>query len=182
MTGERGDEPASGPIENVSFDELFDALSHHRRRYIVVCLDRYGSPMTLPDVADECAVMEHQRALDDIPARTVSRMYMTLYHTHVPKLAGINAVEYDQESDSVAIGETAAHLMEHVTLSRTRLSTSAKRALSTLRTQASNGQLPTTQARKLLGDEETRPADQLRHLEGTGYIAIRDGTVALVEW
>lgn len=135
--------------------------------------------MALPDVADECAVMEHQRALEDIPAKTVSRMYMSLYHTHVPKLAVINAVEYDQESDSVAIGETAPRLMEHITLSRTRLSAAAKRQLCTLRSQASNGQIPTTQARGLLGEEE---ADQLRRLEETGYITVDDGIVALIEW
>lgn len=210
VADDSGDTPTKGPGDRLSPDDLFELLSHHRRRYVIECLDRYGSPMSLPDLADECVVMEHQTALDDIPAETVKRMYMSLYHSHIPKLEGRNAVEYDQESDSVAVGPTAAQLESHLTLARSSLSSATATALETLRGVAiaegednNDGEKPGSehehgnvhenkieaegmsieQAKQSLqraGHDEESTMRILDRLERTGYIHFVNGHVRLI--
>jgi hypothetical protein len=66
--------------------------------------------MALADLADELAVREHGATIDGIPADTVTEIYLSLYHCHVPLLVEANVVEYDQEHDLVGItadGEAA---------------------------------------------------------------------------
>lgn len=208
MADDSGGTPTKGPGDRLSPDDLFELLSHHRRRYVIECLDRYGSPMSLPDLADECIVMEHQTALDDIPAETVKRMYMSLYHCHIPKLEKDNAVEYDQESDSVAVGPTATQLESHLTLARSSLSSATATALETLRgvtiaegeddtdgenaeSEHENGNenedetdgLPIEQAKQSLqraGHDEESTMRILDRLERTGYIHFVNGHVRLI--
>lgn len=184
VASDSGDERANDLGANPSFDELFDVLSHHRRRYVIECLIRYGSPMTLPDLADECVVMEHQRAFDSIPAETVKQMYMSLYHTHIPELVECGAVEYDQESDSVALVD-AAQFDSYLTLTRTELSSSAADALSALRSVTVDDGLTTDRAITVIQEsEETEESEArrlLHRLEDCGYIHIVDGSVRLIE-
>lgn len=170
---------------NLSSDELFDLLSHHRRRYVIECLDRYGSPISLPDLADECVVMEHRRAFDDIPGETVKQMYMSLYHTHIPRLVECSVVEYDQESDSVALGPKATWLEPHITLARSRLSTPASNALSELRSATdTDGSFSIDRAREVLrraGYSDGEISDVINQLEDRGYVYILNGEVRLTE-
>lgn len=161
--------------------------------------------MSLPDLADECVVMEHQTALDDIPAETVKRMYMSLYHSHIPKLVEVNAIEYDQESDSVAVGPTATQLESHLTLARSSLSSATATALETLRGMAivesegggdSDGEhkagsehenetkgMSIEQAKQSLqraGHDEECAMRILDRLESTGYIHFVNGHLQLI--
>ncbi|WP_440771749.1 DUF7344 domain-containing protein [Natronorubrum sp. DTA28] len=81
----------------------FEGLAHHRRRAALRCLQEYGTPIPLADLADEVAVREYDTALPEIPAENVTRIYMSLYHTHIPKLADAEYVRYDQERDAVTL-------------------------------------------------------------------------------
>jgi len=92
------------------FDEstLHDLLSSERRRCALGCLAEHGS-MALPDLADEVAAREHDATLPQVPEDAVLTTYLSLYHTHVPRLAEAAVVSYDQDRDVVALaGDTAA--------------------------------------------------------------------------
>ncbi|USZ67869.1 ArsR family transcriptional regulator [Halorussus salilacus] len=91
----------------VSLDALLDALSAFRRRRALVTLLTHGD-LPLADLADEVAVGEYDRPLPEIDAETVLEVYLSLYHTHVPKLADAGLVEYDQQGDFVALTDAAA--------------------------------------------------------------------------
>lgn len=85
-------------------DTLFSILSRERRRDALYCLQQYRNPMPLPDLAEEVARMEAETStIAEISAEDVKSVYMTLYHTHVPKMADANVVEYDQDTDSVRL-------------------------------------------------------------------------------
>ncbi|OAQ52270.1 hypothetical protein HTG_11655 [Natrinema mahii] len=96
--------------EHDTANDAFDVLSHHRRRYALQCLREYETPLALADLADEVAVREHDRPLPEIPSEAVKRIYVSLYHTHVPKLADADHVRYSQERDEVALLDHAAQL------------------------------------------------------------------------
>lgn len=102
---------ATGPPSSDSFershaatlDATFDVLSNRRRREALRCLAAHDEPMALADLADEVAVAERGGPITDIPAEAVKRVYVSLYHTHVPNLENAGFVRYDQERDLVAL-------------------------------------------------------------------------------
>lgn len=85
--------------------ELLEILAHRRRRYALQCLRDYDTPLLLADLADEVAVREYDAPLTAIDAENVNRIYVSLYHTHVPKLVDYGYVQFDQERDSVSLAD-----------------------------------------------------------------------------
>lgn len=59
--------------------------------------------MTLADLADEVAEREAGASLSAVSAEEVLEVYLSLYHSHVPKLVEARMVEYSQERDLVAL-------------------------------------------------------------------------------
>ncbi|QLG63163.1 DUF7344 domain-containing protein [Halorarum salinum] len=89
---------------------MFEVLAHHRRRYAIHCLREYENPITLADLADEVSVLENDTSIAEIPPEDVKRVYLSLYHSHVPKLADAELVTYDQERDLVSLVDSAEDL------------------------------------------------------------------------
>lgn len=104
----------SADAQSLSTDDAFDLLSNRRRRYLVHCLRKHDTPMSLADAADEIAIRENDTRLAEIPAEEVKRVYTSLYHSHVPRLVDANVVEYSQERDAVALSENAERLERYV--------------------------------------------------------------------
>lgn len=105
--------PDSSDTPSVDRSTLHDLLSSERRRHVLSCLGEHG-PMALPDLADEVAEREHDAALPQVPEDAVLTIYLSLYHTHVPKLAQADVVSYDQDRDAVALA-TDADTLDSVT-------------------------------------------------------------------
>lgn len=91
-------------------DDVLDVLSAERRRVVLSVLSDLETSLTLPDLADEVAVRESGTPITEIAADDVKLTYLDLYHTHVPKLTEIGAIDYHQESDMVTPAENVAHL------------------------------------------------------------------------
>ncbi|WP_135534198.1 DUF7344 domain-containing protein [Halostella pelagica] len=90
--------------ETEETDVLFSILSRERRRYALYCLKQYRNPLTLADLADEVARIEHdEQNLAQIPGSAVKSIYMDLYHSHVPKMDDAGVVEYSQSDDTVRL-------------------------------------------------------------------------------
>ena len=79
-------------------------LSNPRRRHTLRVVREHGEEISLPDVADEVAVREHDRPLPEISAETVSDIYISIYHDHLPRLVDAGLLGYDQERDLVRPG------------------------------------------------------------------------------
>jgi DNA-binding transcriptional ArsR family regulator len=92
-----------------STDRLFELLADFRRRQALRTLVRHDD-LSLPDLADEVAVAEYDQSLPNIDPDDVLKVYLSLYHTHVPKLAAADLVAYDQDGDHVALTEAGRRL------------------------------------------------------------------------
>lgn len=92
--------------------ELCDCLSRSRRRYTLRHLKEVAEPLALADLAEDVADWEAETPKSEIPAETVKNVYMALYHTHIPKLADADFVQYDQECDVVELSEYPEELGE----------------------------------------------------------------------
>lgn len=72
-----------------------------RTRLVVECLSEFDGPVSLADLADEVAVREHEVPITELTGDQVKRVYLSLYHTHIPKLANHGYLSYDQDADLV---------------------------------------------------------------------------------
>jgi hypothetical protein len=90
------------PQEILELDYVFEALAHSRRRYILYSLHA-ETEWTLRDLArklvaweqniPESAVLDHER----------DEMYVSLYHTHLPKLVAWNIIKIDGGSGGTIV-------------------------------------------------------------------------------
>lgn len=86
----------------LSEDDAFDILSSDRRRFVIQRLHEASGPVELNDLAMSLAAEENGVPTDELTAKERKRMYVSLYQTHVPKLAEADAVTYDQEAGTVS--------------------------------------------------------------------------------
>ncbi|MFC7156823.1 hypothetical protein ACFQPA_15405 [Halomarina halobia] len=80
-----------------------DPADIYPTRYYVMVVLREHVSLALADLADEVAVREHDRPLSEIPPAVVCEHYHELYDVHVPALAAVGVLTYDQERDLVAL-------------------------------------------------------------------------------
>lgn len=103
--------PSGRDVDGLSTDTIFNLLSHQLRRELLRCLQDYDEPLALADAADELAVATNDvSSLTDVDPETVKQIYMALYHSHIPKLADYNVVEYDQERDMIVLADHMAQI------------------------------------------------------------------------
>lgn len=83
---------------------VFSVLANTRRRRALRYLRRHES-VSLPTLADGVAEREAGRPLHELDAETVKKVYLSLYHAHIPELEAADVVRYDQEEDWVTTRE-----------------------------------------------------------------------------
>lgn len=98
---------SSSPL---SMTMVFSVLSDRRRRYVLHVLREQELPITLPELADEVARKEMEGAKTEVPAETLERVHISLWHSHVPKLSDVGIVEHNREQGTVTLAETADQL------------------------------------------------------------------------
>lgn len=93
----------SNDSRTLSQDTAFDLLSNSRRRLALQYLQEEGGPISIGDLATQVAAMENDIPLEEVDAQQRKRTYVSLYQTHVPKLAKAGAVEYDSDEGIVEL-------------------------------------------------------------------------------
>src|SRR6056297_1117923 len=97
---------ASGDTE-LSQDEIFAILSNPRRRYVLYFLNQHGEGIELTDLAEHVAAWENDTTVEELSSKERKRVYVSLYQTHVPKLADHGLIDYDPDSGMVRPTETS---------------------------------------------------------------------------
>lgn len=87
-----GDGPGRRPL---SEDDVFDALRAGRRREALRYLDANGGEASLGTIAEHVAAVENDIAPAAVTADQRKRVYIALHQCHLPKLADLGVVEYD---------------------------------------------------------------------------------------
>ncbi|WP_425433256.1 DUF7344 domain-containing protein [Haloarcula nitratireducens] len=96
-----------------SLDKILTALADNRRRTTLYYLQEHQT-LPLPDVAELVAEREHEATVAELSGEEVKRIYLSLYHTHVPRLVDAALAHYEQEDDLVAATENTASVVERV--------------------------------------------------------------------
>lgn len=103
------DAPALSP-DVLELDPVYEALGHPRRRYLCYTLLE-DVEWSLTDLATKIAAWEHDVAAADVTAARRKRVYVSLYHAHVPKLVDEGVITFDETTERIAAGEHAAQVL-----------------------------------------------------------------------
>lgn len=101
-------------VEAGAPETTFELLSHSKRLGLLECLKAYDETLALADAAEEIASAVEDKPVQDIDAEFVKRIYMALYHSHIPRLEAHDIVHYDQENDLVALTERGHEMAEYL--------------------------------------------------------------------
>lgn len=90
----------------LNVDYVFDALAHPRRRYLLYTLG-VETEWSLRELATKLAAWEL-----DIPEETVrsderDKVYISLYHTHIPKLVDHQIITFDEQTETIKAATNA---------------------------------------------------------------------------
>ena len=95
---------------DLSQDIVFDILSSTRRRYVLYYLRTTDGPVRLTDLAEEVAAWENETDRAEITDQERKRVYVSLYQTHIPRLAEAGLVNYDKDSGQIELAEGAVNI------------------------------------------------------------------------
>lgn len=102
----------SDGTDSLSQDRVFDILSNPRRRFVLHYLSRHQDPVPLRELADEVARWETGEQTLNPQQR--KRVYVSLYQTHIPRLADAGMIEYDSDSGLVQLEAGAREIDKYV--------------------------------------------------------------------
>lgn len=124
MTGNNHRTPTSPTLAepDIEADTLFEVLASQRRRIVIAYLHEYPAPMALADLARELAAREHERPVTEISPEEIERIYVDLYHRHVPKMADAGIVGHTRDRTLVTLAESAEELPTRLELPSVRRS------------------------------------------------------------
>jgi DNA-binding transcriptional ArsR family regulator len=86
-------------------DTVFDILSNARRRFVLYYLRETENPVDLGELAQELAAWENETSVEELTEQQRKRVYVSLYQTHIQKLAQAGLIEYDQDAASVRLAD-----------------------------------------------------------------------------
>ncbi len=88
---------------DVSADLVFDLLSSQRRRMVLYYLRQSGAEMTVKEISQAIAANENDIPVDELSRQQRKRVYVSLYQTHLPKLADAGVIDYDRENGVIRL-------------------------------------------------------------------------------
>lgn len=90
------------PEEVLELDFVYEALAHPRRRYVIYSL-LSNAQWTLTELATKLVAWERGIPEADVDDVDRDEMYVSLYHSHIPKLNDLDIVEFEDGGDESEI-------------------------------------------------------------------------------
>lgn len=93
--------------------EVFDAVSHEHRQYLLEYLAHRPETVDFHDMAEYIAIRE-----GELTPQTVERVLSELYHVHLPHLAAAGLVSYDIVQETIDLRVDASDIWPFLRLTR----------------------------------------------------------------
>jgi hypothetical protein len=77
---------------------------------VLYYLRQHGGSATMSELADQIAAWENDIEIDELTSQQRKRVYVSLYQTHLQKLANTNLVEYDSDEGDVRLTDRASEM------------------------------------------------------------------------
>lgn len=99
---------------SLSLDLIFEVLKNERRREVIRYLREHEQQVTLSDLAEHIAALENDTDIASITSSQRKRVYVGLYQCHLPKMADMGIVNFNQNRGIVSLGENAPELYQYL--------------------------------------------------------------------
>lgn len=106
---------STSDAEPLTPDGVFELLSNHRRRMVLYYLRQCGGSVGMKELAGQIAAMENDVPVSELTSQQRKRVYVSLYQTHLPKMADMNTIEYDKEEGVVRLTERTDEIDRYLT-------------------------------------------------------------------
>ncbi len=98
------------PSDFLAIEPVYEALGHPRRRYLCYTLLE-NTEWSMTDLATKIAAWEN-----DVPEHAVTedqreKVYVSLYHAHVPKLVDEGVITFDESTERITTAEHAEQVL-----------------------------------------------------------------------
>ena len=101
---------AEDPRDVLELDHVYEALDHPRRRCVCSLLLE-DDEWRLSELARSVAALEDGVPADAVSESSRERVYVSLYHSHVPKLAACGVVSFDADAKTLSTSEHADQVL-----------------------------------------------------------------------
>jgi hypothetical protein len=96
----------------LSVDETLEILQNNRRRLVLEYLHETGGTVELSVIADHVTATENDTDVSSITSTERKRVYVGLYQFHLPKMADMGVIDYDQDRGEVSLTDCGKELYE----------------------------------------------------------------------
>jgi len=94
----------------LELDHVYEALGRPRRRYLCYTLLE-ATEWSLTDLAVKIAAYENDYSTSEVTDHQRERVYVSLYHVHVPKLVDEGVVHFDETTETITPGPNAQQVL-----------------------------------------------------------------------
>jgi DNA-binding transcriptional ArsR family regulator len=95
---------------SLASDQVFEILSSQRRRMVLYYLRKHDGTATMNELAEQIAAWENDVDIEELTSQQRKRVYVSLYQTHLSKLAETNLVDYDVDEGNVRLTDQASEI------------------------------------------------------------------------
>lgn len=99
------------PAARLEVDELFEVLSHQRRRYVLYALLADDS-RSLEELAESMAAWENRVPEDGVNREEIEKVYASLCHAHIPKLVDYGIIGFDRRDETITKKPIAKQVLD----------------------------------------------------------------------
>ena len=92
------------------WNELYRVLSHPRRRHVLDRLYRVNRTLSIRSLAKMILQLEGDQDGTVNRNQEVERIHVSLHHSHLPLLVGMDLVQWNRTTDEVTLTQTALEL------------------------------------------------------------------------
>ncbi|MFC7009750.1 DUF7344 domain-containing protein [Halalkalicoccus salilacus] len=94
---------------------LFDVLSHSHRRFVLQYLQTADTPLSVNEVATELVAWKNPlAAADQLSDGRATLVEISLVHSHLPKMAEVGLIRYDETRQTVTLGDRTEEVQAHL--------------------------------------------------------------------
>lgn len=94
----------------LELDHVFEALAHPRRRYLLYTLVEEPE-WSLDDLAAKIAAWEQDVPREALRAEDIDRVFIELYHSHIPQLVEDDIVAFDEATRTIRPAANAEQVL-----------------------------------------------------------------------
>ena len=108
--GVQRSETDTAGVQPLDYDDRFDLLSNHRRRYALHYLKTNGGSADLSDLAEQLAAWENDIKRENITYDQRKRVYTSLQQVHLPQMDDWGVITFDDREGTATLMEVAEEL------------------------------------------------------------------------